>query len=399
METSETKLCKCGCGLPVRKPSHTFLAHHYLKWSGAKNPNDCMTKEERQARSSKGGKISCSLPERVEILKHARSFLPEDHNEKFIQKGHDVLNEKRKDANWRKDLGRKVSEGMISKITKERRIEIAKMGSDGLHNNPEKVENWMHSMMYKRKPSGTRYEYKGILFRSKYEVRLAFVLDTIGFKWFYEPVYLPYKKNNRKRRYIPDFYIDELEMFFEVVGYFPKEKLEKLISSANTNNTIISVVNGTVLNSLALNNDKISFVRDKDNKKLLHANTEPSQIGNDLEGVETTIEGLKASLKAMAVKLHEQSSSDIDSIGGRYSPILQETVGSENKESQTFKIFWMDNVAYCPYIPLMSTPTLVTSDLFAQKGFLSSAGFKVINPGMYTYGTISGLGTNIANYT
>jgi very-short-patch-repair endonuclease len=44
-------------------------------------------------------------------------------------------------------------------------------------------------------------------------------------------------------------------------------------------------------------------------------------------------------------------------------------------------------------IPLFATPTLVTSDLFAQKGFLSSAGFKVINAGMYTYGTITGLGT------
>ncbi len=46
--------------------------------------------------------------------------------------------------------------------------------------------------------------------------------------------------------------------------------------------------------------------------------------------------------------------------------------------------------AYCPYIPLFATPTLVTSDLYAQKGFLSSAGFKVINPGLYSLGTITG---------
>lgn len=46
---------------------------------------------------------------------------------------------------------------------------------------------------------------------------------------------------------------------------------------------------------------------------------------------------------------------------------------------------------YAPYIPLFATPTLVTSDLKAQKGFMSSAGFKVINPGLYTYGTVSGL--------
>ena len=46
-------------------------------------------------------------------------------------------------------------------------------------------------------------------------------------------------------------------------------------------------------------------------------------------------------------------------------------------------------------IPLMATPTLVTSDLYAQKGFLSSAGFKLINAGMYTYGDINNLGTSV----
>ena len=40
-------------------------------------------------------------------------------------------------------------------------------------------------------------------------------------------------------------------------------------------------------------------------------------------------------------------------------------------------------------IPLFTTPTIITSDLQAQKGFMSSAGFKVTNPGMFTYGTIS----------
>lgn len=45
-----------------------------------------------------------------------------------------------------------------------------------------------------------------------------------------------------------------------------------------------------------------------------------------------------------------------------------------------------------PYIPLFATPTLMTSDLYAQKGFYSSAGFKRINPGMYCFGTVSNLG-------
>jgi hypothetical protein len=47
--------------------------------------------------------------------------------------------------------------------------------------------------------------------------------------------------------------------------------------------------------------------------------------------------------------------------------------------------------AYAPYIPLLTTPTLVTADLKSQKGFLSSSAYKVINPGAFCYGTVSGL--------
>jgi len=44
---------------------------------------------------------------------------------------------------------------------------------------------------------------------------------------------------------------------------------------------------------------------------------------------------------------------------------------------------------FAPYIPLFATPTLVTADLKAQKGFLASAGYKVVNSGMYTHGAIT----------
>jgi hypothetical protein len=51
--------------------------------------------------------------------------------------------------------------------------------------------------------------------------------------------------------------------------------------------------------------------------------------------------------------------------------------------------FLQSSFIYAPYIPLFSTATLITSDLIAQKGFLSSAGYKVTQPGAFTYGTIS----------
>lgn len=53
--------------------------------------------------------------------------------------------------------------------------------------------------------------------------------------------------------------------------------------------------------------------------------------------------------------------------------------------------FLFAGMIYAPYIPLFATPTLLTSDLQAQKGFLSSSGFHIVNPGMFTFGEISNL--------
>ena len=44
---------------------------------------------------------------------------------------------------------------------------------------------------------------------------------------------------------------------------------------------------------------------------------------------------------------------------------------------------------FAPYIPLFSTPTLTTSDLVSQKGFMMSAGYKVVNQGMFAGGALS----------
>lgn len=55
--------------------------------------------------------------------------------------------------------------------------------------------------------------------------------------------------------------------------------------------------------------------------------------------------------------------------------------------------YLMSSFIYAPYIPLFATPTLITSDMIAQKGFLSAAGFKVINNGLFCAGAITNLGS------
>jgi len=75
--------------------------------------------------------------------------------------------------------------------------------------------------------------------------------------------------------------------------------------------------------------------------------------------------------------------------------VVQNPFKSDNEYTLGFKgdQYLYAGFIYAPYIPLFTTPTLVTSDLMAQKGFLSSAGFKVINAGLFCKGEIKNLGT------
>jgi len=83
----------------------------------------------------------------------------------------------------------------------------------------------------------------------------------------------------------------------------------------------------------------------------------------------------------------------IGTLNGRV--VIQNPFKSTNTYTMGYKgdNYLMAGFIYSPYIPLFATPTLITSDLMVQKGFLSSAGFKVINAGMFTAGTISNLGS------
>ena len=76
--------------------------------------------------------------------------------------------------------------------------------------------------------------------------------------------------------------------------------------------------------------------------------------------------------------------------------VVQNPFKSTNKYTLGYKgdHYLYAGFIYAPYIPLFTTPTLVTSDLMAQKGFLSSAGFKVINAGLFCEGEITNLGTS-----
>jgi len=71
---------------------------------------------------------------------------------------------------------------------------------------------------------GPKPEYKGIRFRSSYEVRVAKALDAYGIAWEYEPK----RFNLGTCSYLPDFYLPGLGVYWEVKGYFGRESQKKI---------------------------------------------------------------------------------------------------------------------------------------------------------------------------
>lgn len=72
--------------------------------------------------------------------------------------------------------------------------------------------------------SAIQTEYAGCLFRSRLEARWAVVFDRLGIKWDYEPQGLLVRDrlsspgDETTRRYLPDFWFPELELWGEVKG-------------------------------------------------------------------------------------------------------------------------------------------------------------------------------------
>ena len=75
--------------------------------------------------------------------------------------------------------------------------------------------------------------YKEHKFRSKLEAQWAVFFDTLGIKWYYEPE--GYRLSDGTM-YLPDFYLPQMDTFFEVKGVMNDKdmhKIEQFIKDAN----------------------------------------------------------------------------------------------------------------------------------------------------------------------
>lgn len=92
---------------------------------------------------------------------------------------------------------------------------------------------------------GTRIKYKDYILDSLWELRIAQYLDELNFKWSRPTDALEWRdKRNHKRKYFPDFYLPEYNLYLDpknpIVMIKQKEKVDYFLS--NFDNIIIGNV-------------------------------------------------------------------------------------------------------------------------------------------------------------
>jgi len=96
-----------------------------------------------------------------------------------------------------------------------------------------------------RNPYGTRVDYKGEVFRSKWEYGFAVYLDSLGIVWEYEKYRFKYIHNGKTRTYVSDFYLPQgflskIPCLVEIKGFCDEEGRSKLNSiKAQIDNLIV----------------------------------------------------------------------------------------------------------------------------------------------------------------
>ena len=105
---------------------------------------------------------------------------------------------------------------------------------------------------------GKRVEYKGIKFRSSWEVITAKTLDENDIEWVYEPKKF---QVNEDYTYTPDFFLPLYNLYLEVKGYFRNDiMLNKFLLFAEKNPIILierKEIKNTKLIIEAINENKI----------------------------------------------------------------------------------------------------------------------------------------------
>lgn len=82
----------------------------------------------------------------------------------------------------------------------------------------------------------------GIILESSYEVRTAVILDKLNIKWIKVRKGYIWDDNGKTRRYIPDFYLEEYDLFLDPKNVYLIKKDKRKIDSAMELNNIKVII-------------------------------------------------------------------------------------------------------------------------------------------------------------
>lgn len=77
---------------------------------------------------------------------------------------------------------------------------------------------------FKDMPKSRKYRYKGTIYASILEVRYVIFLDFLNVRFEYEKHGVSYRWKGLLRKYVPDFYLPDSDLYIEVKGKYPTEQ-------------------------------------------------------------------------------------------------------------------------------------------------------------------------------
>ena len=111
----------------------------------------------------------------------------------------------------------------------------------------EEMKDYLSKIACARLAKHSKYsknvEYApGIILESSFEVRTAIILDKLGIKWFKIRQGYVWDDNGKKRRYVPDFYLPNQDVFLDPKNDYLIQKDKRKIESAMLLNNIKVIV-------------------------------------------------------------------------------------------------------------------------------------------------------------
>jgi len=147
---------------------------------------------------------------------------------------------KLKDPEWSNEFQQRATRGRLnsSKFRDTSRKTLARFKQDPIIEEKRKNNQalGMRGALWGRTRS-IPTTYEGIKFRSRSEARFAELMDLMGKSWQYEPTVFKFvDEKGTTRRYIPDFYLPDLKLWFEIKGFEYNGLRERLDRISNQNN-------------------------------------------------------------------------------------------------------------------------------------------------------------------